>query len=162
MELKQFAVLTGALFLFGCSTAQGPSAVNKLQIQVAQLENKIEVRDAEIENLKYELDNLSSQINANAYASSQPRSTEQTGSSVSATGSVSSAQEGDTRIIRVSASAQDIQTALKNAGYYTGPVDGKIGAKSKDAISAFQKDHGLSADGVIGQRTWAELKSYLN
>lgn len=53
-----------------------------------------------------------------------------------------------------------IQQALKNAGFYKGEIDGKIGSKTKIAIKAFQKSKGLSADGVVGQKTWNELSKY--
>lgn len=56
----------------------------------------------------------------------------------------------------------DIQTALKNAGYYQGTVDGKVGPKTRDAVKAFQRDNGLEADGVVGRRTWSKLKIYLD
>ncbi len=55
----------------------------------------------------------------------------------------------------------DIQNALKNAGYYTGPVDGKIGPGSREAIRNFQRDNGMTADGVCGRQTWNKLKTYL-
>lgn len=58
-------------------------------------------------------------------------------------------------------SAQDIQTALKNAGFYSGNVDGKIGPKTKAAIEEFQKANGLTADGKVGPKTWAALEKYL-
>lgn len=58
--------------------------------------------------------------------------------------------------------AKEIQTALKNAGFYTGTVDGKIGSKSKKAIEEFQKANGLTADGKVGPKTWAALGPYLN
>jgi peptidoglycan hydrolase-like protein with peptidoglycan-binding domain len=58
-------------------------------------------------------------------------------------------------------SPMDIQTALKNAGYYSGSVDGKIGPKSKKAIEDFQKANGLTADGKVGPKTWAALSKYL-
>ena len=54
-----------------------------------------------------------------------------------------------------------IQKALKNAGYYQGNVDGKIGSATKDAVKAFQRDNGLEADGVVGRRTWDKLKVHL-
>ena len=57
---------------------------------------------------------------------------------------------------------QEIQTALKNAGYYTGAIDGKIGPLSKKAIEEFQKANGLGVDGKVGLRTWAVLSKYLN
>lgn len=56
----------------------------------------------------------------------------------------------------------DIQTALKNAGFYTGEVDGKIGPKTKKAIEAFQKANNLKADGKIGTKTWDILKTHLS
>jgi murein L,D-transpeptidase YcbB/YkuD len=55
----------------------------------------------------------------------------------------------------------DIQTALKNAGFYTGTVDGKIGPKTKKAIEAFQKANNLKPDGKIGPKTWDLLKTHL-
>lgn len=58
-------------------------------------------------------------------------------------------------------SPMDIQTALKNSGYYSGNVDGKIGPKSKKAIEDFQKANGLTADGKVGPKTWAALSKYL-
>jgi peptidoglycan hydrolase-like protein with peptidoglycan-binding domain len=56
----------------------------------------------------------------------------------------------------------EIQTALKNAGYYAGTVDGKIGPKTKDAIQEFQKANGLTADGKVGPKTWSLLSTHLN
>lgn len=58
--------------------------------------------------------------------------------------------------------AIEIQAALKNAGFYTGTVDGKIGAKTKKAISEFQKANGLTGDGKVGPKTWSVLSKYLN
>ena len=55
----------------------------------------------------------------------------------------------------------NIQKALKNAGYYRGNVDGKIGSATKEAVKAFQRDNGLEADGVVGRRTWDKLKVHL-
>ena len=56
----------------------------------------------------------------------------------------------------------EIQTALKNAGLYTGEIDGKIGPKTKRAIEAFQKENGLKADGKVGSKTWEALSKNLN
>ncbi|MDR0867374.1 MAG: peptidoglycan-binding protein [Planctomycetota bacterium] len=58
--------------------------------------------------------------------------------------------------------ATDVQKALKNAGYNPGPVDGKIGAKTVAAIKNFQRVEGLSADGVVGRKTWERLSVHLN
>jgi peptidoglycan hydrolase-like protein with peptidoglycan-binding domain len=53
-----------------------------------------------------------------------------------------------------------LQRALKNAGYYTGPIDGRAGSGTKDAIRRFQADNGLEADGVAGRQTWAKLQAH--
>lgn len=58
--------------------------------------------------------------------------------------------------------ANEIQTALKNAGFYTGVIDGKIGPVSKKAIIEFQKANNLVADGKVGPKTWSVLSSHLN
>lgn len=57
--------------------------------------------------------------------------------------------------------AKDIQRALKNAGFYTGSIDGKIGPRTKTAIQEFQRAKGLKIDGKVGPKTWAELEKYL-
>ena len=57
--------------------------------------------------------------------------------------------------------SKDIQRALKNAGFYAGSVDGKIGPRTKKAIEEFQKSKELKADGKVGPKTWAELEKYL-
>ena len=56
--------------------------------------------------------------------------------------------------------AASIQRALKNAGYYQGTLDGKVGSRTKQAIRNFQRENGLTADGVCGRQTWARLKSF--
>jgi len=56
----------------------------------------------------------------------------------------------------------EIQTALKNAGFYAGIVDGKIGPKSKKAIEDFQKANSLKVDGKVGPKTWEAMSKYSN
>ncbi len=55
----------------------------------------------------------------------------------------------------------DIQRALINAGFTPGPIDGKLGAKTKKAIRGFQGVNSLTVDGIVGPKTWAKLKPYL-
>ena len=50
------------------------------------------------------------------------------------------------------------QGRLVVAGYDI-VVDGIFGQKTKQAVIQFQKDHGLTPDGVIGPKTWAALYS---
>lgn len=56
---------------------------------------------------------------------------------------------------------KQIQIALRKAGFYTGNIDGKIGPRTKKAIIAFQRSKGLKPDGIVGPKTWEELRKYL-
>ncbi|MDO4607642.1 MAG: spore cortex-lytic enzyme [Clostridia bacterium] len=47
----------------------------------------------------------------------------------------------------------DIQSVLKEWGYYSGSVDGIYGTATKNAVIAFQKKNGLAADGIVGKKT---------
>jgi hypothetical protein len=45
-----------------------------------------------------------------------------------------------------------VQQRLAHTGYYRGPIDGVIGPRTRYAILAYERNHGLPADGVIGNR----------
>jgi peptidoglycan hydrolase-like protein with peptidoglycan-binding domain len=54
---------------------------------------------------------------------------------------------------------QDLQNLLNTNGanpHVT--VDGTFGPTTKDAVISYQKKHGLTADGIVGQRTLLSLK----
>ena len=53
---------------------------------------------------------------------------------------------------------QDVRTLqqkLKNAGYYTGSIDGIFGTATYEAIKKYQKANGLTVDGIAGSATLA-------
>lgn len=50
-----------------------------------------------------------------------------------------------------------IQTKLKNWGYYTGDVDGVYGSATERAVRAFQRKNDLTADGKAGAQTLEAL-----
>ncbi|MDF2505653.1 spore cortex-lytic enzyme [Clostridium sp.] len=50
-----------------------------------------------------------------------------------------------------------IQTKLKNWGYYKGSVDGKFGYDTYLAVKDFQGKNGLTADGIAGDSTLGAL-----
>ena len=54
---------------------------------------------------------------------------------------------------------QLLQVALIARGYSVGTkgADGIFGAKTEAAVIAFQKNNGLTADGICGPKTWAAL-----
>lgn len=55
-----------------------------------------------------------------------------------------------------------IQESLKKLKYYSGTVSGSFGRLTKEAVRQFQKDHGLSADGVAGPKTIAKITEAIN
>ncbi len=55
------------------------------------------------------------------------------------------------------ATVTEIQTRLKNWGYYSGEVDGVFGSATEKAVKYFQQKNGLTADGVVGTQTLAAL-----
>ena len=52
---------------------------------------------------------------------------------------------------------KELQRRLKEWGYYNGAVDGIYGKGTVEAVKAFQKKNGLTADGVAGIETYRAL-----
>ncbi|MBQ3010604.1 MAG: spore cortex-lytic enzyme [Oscillospiraceae bacterium] len=52
---------------------------------------------------------------------------------------------------------KQIQTKLKEWGYYDGAVDGVYGSGTEKAVRYFQEKNGLTADGKVGQKTMDAL-----
>ncbi len=55
---------------------------------------------------------------------------------------------------------RQLQTRLKELGYYTGSVDGSYGQGTTNAVKAFQAANKLQADGIAGKTTQDTLYSY--
>ena len=52
---------------------------------------------------------------------------------------------------------REYQHMLAGLGYYGGQVDELSGALTDAAVRNFQSDHGLAADGIVGDQTWLAL-----
>ncbi|MBR3861835.1 MAG: spore cortex-lytic enzyme [Oscillospiraceae bacterium] len=52
---------------------------------------------------------------------------------------------------------KEIQTKLKNWGYYSGAIDGVYGSRTEAAVRHFQEKNGLTVDGKAGPKTLAAL-----
>ena len=46
-----------------------------------------------------------------------------------------------------------IQEVLQSLGYYYGDIDGIYGSQTRSAVTAFQRDVGLTPDGIAGSKT---------
>lgn len=144
--VKRFFIAAGLMLgLAGCATTQSGQSPSELQLRVADLEKQVEVKDNEIKDLKYSLKDVNYEL-------------DRVKAQKSGTAGKSDYAKND-EILRVNVNPEKVQKALKAAGYYNGAIDGKLGNRTKVAISKFQKDHGLKADGIIGEKTWSLLKS---
>lgn len=54
-----------------------------------------------------------------------------------------------------------VQWHLKRKGYNIGAtgIDGQYGSSTQAAVKQFQRDHGLTADGIVGEKTRAALEA---
>ena len=52
-----------------------------------------------------------------------------------------------------------VQKRLKELGYYKGSADGDFGPATEEAVIAFQKANGLTADGKVGEKTLAKMNA---
>lgn len=52
-----------------------------------------------------------------------------------------------------------LQAALTTLGYEPGPIDGRYGRASKEAVRNFQSAAGIGVDGLVGPQTWSRLQT---
>jgi hypothetical protein len=132
-------VVTG---MVGCA-----SAPKKMQEEVKGLKTKVETLETKVEGVE------TKQAEVERVTTEQAQALEE----------LKTAKTYKTNIgIRksVSADVKEIQVCLKNAGFYNGTIDGIKGPQTKTAIKEFQKANGLTADGVVGNKTWDVLGKY--
>lgn len=55
-----------------------------------------------------------------------------------------------------------LQNILIYLGFYSGEIDGIFGQDTKNAVVQFQRQNGLTPDGIIGPRTWLSLRPYID
>ncbi len=62
-------------------------------------------------------------------------------------------------VVPVKDDIANLQNLLTDRGFYTGPITGFLGSRTKDATIAAQKAYGLTPDGLAGAQTIAALES---
>ena len=70
------------------------------------------------------------------------------------------ATAGVTTVLKYGSRSSAVRTLQENLtalGYYKSSVTGRYGRLTKEAVRRFQKDNGLTADGVAGPRTFAQM-----
>ena len=152
-------ILLGALVSFtGCASKK------KTNKQISALQAQVGTLTDELVRLDQSLQETRSAIQAEENRRNDLES--QLGRSKSRLGSLYEEESVIKGIYRTPSGFElpsiSIQKALKNAGYYQGNLDGKIGSQTREAVRAFQRDNGLETDGVVGRQTWGKLKTYLD
>jgi peptidoglycan hydrolase-like protein with peptidoglycan-binding domain len=54
----------------------------------------------------------------------------------------------------------NVQVALQDAGYYSGPITGSLDVETRAALANFQRDYGLPITGAIDEPTVESLQLY--
>ena len=140
----RLGMLLGATLLAGCASSGSGQHIARLQSQIGMLDERIS-----------QLERSHDMVTTAALPS---ESAAELASATPSTPSPMPMASGSKALIKPS--ARDIQQALKNAGFYQGPVDGKFGAQTREAVKEFQRVHGLKDDGVVGKQTWGKLSAY--
>ncbi|MBF0253173.1 MAG: peptidoglycan-binding protein [Candidatus Omnitrophica bacterium] len=157
---KWIFIVVCCVILAGCATTRRPDSQEELSLQgrIELLEKDMEEKESEIGSIKNELRQVKDARDSSfGRMESSPSSVSRSVDSGSKT--VNSEKKGTIRVDGVTVTK--VQTALKNAGFYQGAVDGKLGPKTMEAIKEFQKSSNLTVDGVVGSGTWSKLKSNL-
>lgn len=166
VNLLIFIVL-GLFFttLSGCTTTRSVERdeIDRLRARVLQLESEVEIRDKKQREAEDELErayeskqSLEDKFDAQAKEFAEAEKEKIALPELEEKEPVAPKNEGMSHV-----AARQIQTALYNAGYDPGPIDGKLGNKTRLAVKEFQKDNGLKPDGVVGNQTWSKLGKYL-
>ncbi len=69
------------------------------------------------------------------------------------------AQVKELRYNSVGDEVKRLQARLTELRYYHGDTDGLFYDETKKAVTAFQEANGLTADGIVGEKTWEKLYS---
>jgi len=130
----------GSVLISGCAGPRYAREITRLQADVGLLDQRVN-----------HLERASLRTPQSSWPSESWRQPSTSAARIPARPSTVSAQP----------STRDIQRVLRNAGFDPGPIDGKLGSRTRQAIREFQSVNGLQVDGIVGRRTWAKLGPFL-
>jgi len=131
----------GSVLISGCAGPRYAREITRLQADVGLLDQRVN-----------QLERASLRTSQSSWPSESWRQPSAPAARTPARPSTVSAQP----------STRDIQRALRNAGFDPGPIDGKLGSRTRQAVREFQGVNGLQVDGIVGKRTWAKLAPFLD
>lgn len=155
------------MLLSGCSSTGGGNSNDAMNAQMGVLADEVTRLDQALQETRGQLQQeqarvaeLESRMGGSA-ATQSVAAPERAASPYSATSS-----EPYAGVYRTPSGfelpATSIQKALKNAGFYNGEMDGKVGPDTREAVRSFQRENGLTPDGILGKTTWNLLKKHLD
>lgn len=155
--MKRLGFVALALIILSTFTVSGcSSAQKKLSEDVKGIKTKVDTLETRVEGVE------TKQSEVERLAMEQAQRVEELKAEKAMRSSSGKTNVGikEKRSKRDKDHVKDIQTYLKNAGFYKGEIDGVKGRKTRSAIKKFQSANGLTADGVVGRRTWEALSKY--
>ena len=109
------------------------------------------------------LSSISGKLSGNSSSNGSSSSgSSSSGSSSSNNGSDSSTLLNTSVMLQQGSSSSEVlklQNMLASLGFYTGNKTGNFGALTADAVMAYQKSKGLTADGIAGKKTLAAINA---
>ena len=106
---------------------------------------------------------ISSKLKGGSSSGSSNNSSSSSSSSSSNSSSASASSLLNTSITLQQGTKSDevlkLQNMLTSLGFYTGNKTGNFGEKTADAVIAYQKSKGLTADGIAGKKTLAAINA---
>ncbi|MDD5427685.1 MAG: peptidoglycan-binding domain-containing protein [Candidatus Omnitrophica bacterium] len=142
-------VAVAAVFLIsGCSTVP-----KKFKEEVSGIKSKVDTLESRMESVESKQSEAERAVSQQAQTIEEIKSSKESTVRTNITTRSSGSVDGKARI-------KDIQTCLKNAGFYSGKIDGVKGRNTKKAIKEFQGANGLKVDGIVGPKTWEVLSKY--
>jgi murein L,D-transpeptidase YcbB/YkuD len=160
MKMRGFRLVVAAViamvFAAGCSTLP-----RKYRDEMAGMKTKVDTLESRVETVE----SKQADVEKAAVAQGQTieelkaeRQKEASRSNVTILDRTQAPERTHSKLART----RDIQTALRNAGFYKGRIDGVKGEQTKAAIREFQRANGLRDDGVVGPKTWEILQKNLS
>ncbi len=148
-KILLFAVVavSVAFLASGCSTVP-----KKVREEVSGIKSKVDTLESRVESVETKQAEAERMVSQQSQTIDELRSARERAVTTNIT-----TRE---RPVKSRERTKDIQTCLKNAGFYKGKIDGVKGSGTKRAIKEFQAANGLKADGVVGPRTWEILSKY--
>ncbi len=148
---RALGLVLGMLAISGCASMGTKQHVKRLESQVGLLDERVT-----------QLERLSTQppVGGGALLDSEPfgAGADPASSWKEPAPAKPSAKRAKSASFRPA--TREVQQTLKSAGFYQGPVDGKMGPQTREAVREFQRINGLKVDGVVGRHTWEKLGAY--